>query len=123
MTERYNIDGTTFEMYDVGGQRNERKKWIHCFEGTYLLILFTEKAISYYTSIFLFLHLNFVFDFHFIFFFCFLLYPDAFALFSVLISYFYFNVYIFSFLIIFIFFVKISFCDGKILSKKHKKIT
>ena len=25
--------GTVFEMYDVGGQRNERKKWIHCFEG------------------------------------------------------------------------------------------
>ena len=38
VTERYNIDGTTFEMYDVGGQRNERRKWIHCFEGkvTYL---------------------------------------------------------------------------------------
>lgn len=35
VTERYNIDGTTFEMYDVGGQRNERKKWIHCFEGKY----------------------------------------------------------------------------------------
>ena len=22
-----------FEIYDVGGQRNERRKWIHCFEG------------------------------------------------------------------------------------------
>jgi GTPase SAR1 family protein len=30
--EEYNIDGITFAMYDVGGQRNERKKWIHCFE-------------------------------------------------------------------------------------------
>ncbi|RLN89235.1 hypothetical protein BBJ28_00001711, partial [Nothophytophthora sp. Chile5] len=30
--ERYQIDGATFVMYDVGGQRNERKKWIHCFE-------------------------------------------------------------------------------------------
>lgn len=34
VTEAYNIDGSMFEMYDVGGQRNERKKWIHCFEGT-----------------------------------------------------------------------------------------
>eukprot|EP00586_Coscinodiscus_wailesii_P020092 CAMPEP_0172495108 /NCGR_PEP_ID=MMETSP1066-20121228/64143_1 /TAXON_ID=671091 /ORGANISM="Coscinodiscus wailesii, Strain CCMP2513" /LENGTH=336 /DNA_ID=CAMNT_0013266581 /DNA_START=124 /DNA_END=1135 /DNA_ORIENTATION=- len=32
VTERYLIDGTQFEMYDVGGQRNERKKWIHCFD-------------------------------------------------------------------------------------------
>jgi hypothetical protein len=23
------IDGNQFKMYDVGGQRNERKKWIH----------------------------------------------------------------------------------------------
>lgn len=38
MTEVYNIDGTTFEMYDVGGQRNERKKWIHCFEGVTAVI-------------------------------------------------------------------------------------
>lgn len=32
VTERYIIDGAQFEMYDVGGQRNERKKWIHCFD-------------------------------------------------------------------------------------------
>lgn len=32
VTERYIIDGASFEMYDVGGQRNERKKWIHCFD-------------------------------------------------------------------------------------------
>ena len=38
VTERYNIDGSTFEMYDVGGQRNERKKWIHCFEGRHFII-------------------------------------------------------------------------------------
>ena len=25
-------------MYDVGGQRNERKKWIHCFEGVTAVI-------------------------------------------------------------------------------------
>ena len=22
-----------FQLFDVGGQRSERKKWIHCFEG------------------------------------------------------------------------------------------
>ena len=26
------IGGNEFKMFDVGGQRNERKKWIHCFE-------------------------------------------------------------------------------------------
>lgn len=46
VTERYNIDGTTFEMYDVGGQRNERKKWIHCFEGVTAVIF--VAAISEY---------------------------------------------------------------------------
>lgn len=28
----FHIDKLTFRMYDVGGQRGERKKWIHCFE-------------------------------------------------------------------------------------------
>ena len=32
VTEKYVIDSKNFEMYDVGGQRNERKKWIHCFD-------------------------------------------------------------------------------------------
>eukprot|EP00600_Ochromonadales_sp_CCMP1393_P000181 CAMPEP_0174984808 /NCGR_PEP_ID=MMETSP0004_2-20121128/17952_1 /TAXON_ID=420556 /ORGANISM="Ochromonas sp., Strain CCMP1393" /LENGTH=349 /DNA_ID=CAMNT_0016237307 /DNA_START=106 /DNA_END=1155 /DNA_ORIENTATION=+ len=46
VTERYVIDNTTFEMYDVGGQRNERKKWIHCFEGVTAVIF--VAAISEY---------------------------------------------------------------------------
>ncbi len=46
VTERYKIDGTVFEMYDVGGQRNERKKWIHCFEGVTAVIF--VAAISEY---------------------------------------------------------------------------
>jgi len=46
VTERYVIDGTVFEMYDVGGQRNERKKWIHCFEGVTAVIF--VAAISEY---------------------------------------------------------------------------
>lgn len=46
VTERYLIDNTVFEMYDVGGQRNERKKWIHCFEGVTAVIF--VAAISEY---------------------------------------------------------------------------
>jgi GTPase SAR1 family protein len=38
VTESYQIDGTVFEIFDVGGQRNERKKWIHCFEGVTAII-------------------------------------------------------------------------------------
>lgn len=30
--------GVHFKLFDVGGQRSERKKWIHCFEGVTALI-------------------------------------------------------------------------------------
>ena len=33
-------------MFDVGGQRNERKKWIHCFDGVQAIIF--VAAISEY---------------------------------------------------------------------------
>lgn len=34
------LDSTfcNFRMFDVGGQRSERKKWIHCFEGVTAII-------------------------------------------------------------------------------------
>jgi GTPase SAR1 family protein len=32
------IDSNPFRMFDVGGQRNERKKWIHCFENVTAVI-------------------------------------------------------------------------------------
>jgi len=34
----YNIQGVNFTLVDVGGQRSERKKWIHCFQDVTCLI-------------------------------------------------------------------------------------
>lgn len=36
----------TYRMFDVGGQRSERKKWIHCFENVNSLLFLV--AISGY---------------------------------------------------------------------------
>ena len=36
-------------MYDVGGQRNERKKWIHCFENVTAVIF--VAALSAYDQV------------------------------------------------------------------------
>ena len=44
--ERYVIDSHTFVLFDVGGQRNERKKWIHCFDGVNAVIF--VAALSEY---------------------------------------------------------------------------
>ncbi|KAG5178373.1 GPA1, alpha subunit of a heterotrimeric G protein [Tribonema minus] len=51
VTERYEIDSTTFEMYDVGGQRNERKKWIHCFDDV-TAVIFVSALSEYDQSLF-----------------------------------------------------------------------
>ncbi|EXJ93746.1 hypothetical protein A1O1_02139 [Capronia coronata CBS 617.96] len=34
----FELRDLTFRMMDVGGQRSERKKWIHCFEGVQCLL-------------------------------------------------------------------------------------
>jgi len=34
------VDGNQFKMIDFGGQRNERKKWIACFEGVTAVLFF-----------------------------------------------------------------------------------
>ena len=47
--ETYTIDGVNFVMYDVGGQRNERKKWIHCFDNVTAVIF--VGAISEYDQV------------------------------------------------------------------------
>jgi hypothetical protein len=30
--EAFMVDGVNFEMYDVGNQKNNQRKWIHCFD-------------------------------------------------------------------------------------------
>uniref|UniRef100_A0A060T1L1 Guanine nucleotide-binding protein alpha-2 subunit n=1 Tax=Blastobotrys adeninivorans TaxID=409370 RepID=A0A060T1L1_BLAAD len=35
---RFEMGGMNILMYDVGGQRSERKKWIHCFDNVTLII-------------------------------------------------------------------------------------
>jgi len=47
--EEYLIDDVNFRMYDVGGQRNERKKWIHCFDNVTAVIF--VGAISEYDQV------------------------------------------------------------------------
>jgi len=32
LEEKFSVDGVDFNIWDVGGQRNERRKWIHCFD-------------------------------------------------------------------------------------------
>ena len=39
----------TRSMFDVGGQRNERKKWIHCFDSVTAVIF--VAAISEYDQV------------------------------------------------------------------------
>merc|ERR1712129_253767 len=44
--EHFLIKNTKFHIFDVGGQRNERKKWIHCFEGV-TAVIFVASLSSY----------------------------------------------------------------------------
>ena len=47
--QRFEIDKKVLHIYDVGGQRNERKKWIHCFENVTAVIF--VAALSCYDEI------------------------------------------------------------------------
>jgi len=42
----FKIEGNHFKMFDVGGQRNERKKWIHCFSEV-TAVLFVAALAEY----------------------------------------------------------------------------
>lgn len=43
------IGELTYRMFDVGGQRSERKKWIHCFENVTVILFLV--AISEYDQL------------------------------------------------------------------------
>ncbi|EIW80154.1 heterotrimeric G protein alpha subunit [Coniophora puteana RWD-64-598 SS2] len=48
---RFNMGQLSVHMFDVGGQRSERKKWIHCFESVTSIIFCT--ALSEYDQVLL----------------------------------------------------------------------
>ncbi|KAI8974432.1 guanine nucleotide binding protein, alpha subunit [Pilobolus umbonatus] len=45
----FHIGDLTYHMYDVGGQRSERKKWIHCFDNVMAIIFLF--ALSEYDQV------------------------------------------------------------------------
>lgn len=42
----FKIKGLQYKIYDVGGQRSERKKWIHCFENVHC-VMFIAACSEY----------------------------------------------------------------------------
>ncbi len=54
--QKFFVDGQGFVMLDVGGQRTERRKWIHCFEGVNMLLFVV--AISEFDQVYV-CHLSF----------------------------------------------------------------
>lgn len=47
----FNVQQDRIKFLDVGGQRNERRKWIHCFEGV-TAIIFVVAASEYDQTLF-----------------------------------------------------------------------
>ncbi len=47
----FEIDNIFFNMVDVGGQRSERRKWIHCFESV-TAVLFCVAISAYNQRLF-----------------------------------------------------------------------
>lgn len=46
---KFHIGNLTYHMFDVGGQRSERKKWIHCFEN--VMAIFFLVALSEFDQV------------------------------------------------------------------------
>ncbi len=42
----FKIGELTYRLFDVGGQRSERKKWIHCFENVTAIGAWRARARS-----------------------------------------------------------------------------
>jgi GTPase SAR1 family protein len=42
--EEFTVEGFKFKMVDVGGQQNERRKWIHCFNAVTGIIFVTSLS-------------------------------------------------------------------------------
>jgi len=40
----FQVEGTNFKLVDVGGQRSERRKWIHCFEDVTSILFITAAS-------------------------------------------------------------------------------
>mgnify|MGYP002214527980 CR=1 FL=1 len=46
VTTDFEIEKRNFQMYDVGGQRSERRKWIHCFDNV-TAVMFVASLSEY----------------------------------------------------------------------------
>ena len=62
----FKVGELTYKLFDVGGQRSERKKWIHCFENVTALVflvslseydqmLYEDESVVCFLPFFLFL--------------------------------------------------------------------
>jgi len=49
--QNFKIDEVHFELFDVGGQRNERRKWIHCFDDV-TAVIFVAALSEYDQSLY-----------------------------------------------------------------------
>ena len=46
LSAKFKWEELVFQMFDVGGQRSERRKWIHCFDGV-RAVLFVSSIAEY----------------------------------------------------------------------------
>lgn len=40
----FQVDSVLYKVFDVGGQRSERRKWIHCFENLHAIIFMVSMS-------------------------------------------------------------------------------